>query len=488
MSHQVETQRNYSLQGSISVASIPLSAFNWSIDGQTFEEQEEKQHFNQRFEGEEEVLPLEEEQWNQMNEDTTGWKSTGKRSSLKDWYNWFTTSQLWAHLLMLGSQLVFAGFCILVPVALEVVNPIVFSCIRIGIMCMTMFPLSLTYDRGFIFQKQSSVDDRANGDSQMLDSEQNQISKLTWKNYLLAKIPGRPDALIMAFCGIMLFMSIAFYTAAIAFISTTIAGVLSPLGAVFTCLISVALKRENKALLKFAGVLIAVIGSITMLVITSIMDGKNDATEGNNNFLGIHFSIKSLLGVIFMLCNTVAWAIYLIVQKTILDRGIPPFTQSSWSMLSSFIVSCVASLFFIKDFHPTQLSADVWIGIIYAALVHGTINYTLNAFAAKLMTPTMISVYGCAAPMVSAISLYVFLGKTTTWFASIGAILITVGVFMVAYAKKRETQQKLNAEQQLTNMQVIEEQELANVQVIEEQELVNSSTSEIETTDRKSVV
>lgn len=115
-----ETQQNYSLQGSISVASIPLSTSNWSMDGQTEEEeeQEEKQQLKQAFEEGEEELHLEEEQVKQLNEDTSDLKASGKRRSLKEWYNWFTTSQLWAHLLMLGSQLVFAGFCVLVPVAL----------------------------------------------------------------------------------------------------------------------------------------------------------------------------------------------------------------------------------------------------------------------------------------------------------------------------------------------------------------------------------
>lgn len=69
----------------------------------------------------------------------------------------------------------------------------------------------------------------------------------------------------------------------------------------------------------------------------------------------------------------------------------------------------------------------------------GSLNFALTACASKHTSPTVVSVYGTTSPIISTIFLYIFLHQTTTRLTSLVEILITSGVFMVGYAKWKES-------------------------------------------------
>jgi len=362
-------------------------------------------------------------------------------------------------------------------------------------MAVTLFPLAWIFDRDFSFHCKDvatmPMASSQSGDEQsvqemeheepVLVKEKNTLQRI--KYHVTGLIPGRSDALLLAACGIMLYVSVAAYTAAVAFISTTIIGILSPLSTVFTCIMSVALKREPKSAMKFIGVTLAVIGSMSMLVITSLVGGKSsDSTQDGKKLFGMNLDMKSLAGILLMMLNGFTWATYLVLQKSILNRGIPPFTQSSWAMLSAFISSCICSAYFFVGFDPRKLHSIEIIGLLYASLAFGTLNYGLNAFAARIITPTMLSVYSCCAPMVSAASLYLFYGETTTWYAVIGVAFITTGVMLVAISKGREARmtqkapmdEKVEAETIPKELEMMDSTERDVEQDLDQKEELNS--------------
>jgi drug/metabolite transporter (DMT)-like permease len=223
------------------------------------------------------------------------------------------------------------------------------------------------------------------------------------------------------------------------------------------------LKREGRSIIKIIGVGLAVTGSISMIVITAIVE-KSEGGDNNGKFQ-FNVNLKSLMGCALMVLNSMCTAVYVILQKTLLDRKVPPVTVTGWSLIVACIISCFVSIYyFITDFHPASIPTSAWIGLLYAGTVIGTVSFSMVAFAAKIVSPTVTSVYSTTSPIVSSIFLYVFLGQITTPYAIIGGILITAGVFMVAYAKRRESQQaEQEAKKAAELKQIIQQEEMDEV-------------------------
>jgi drug/metabolite transporter (DMT)-like permease len=362
----------------------------------------------------------------------------------RQWFLRFTTSQLFAHMLLLFNCLLYGGFHVLSVQSLKQMHPIIFSTFRTYILAVTMMPIALFVDRKHTFVNEADEP----SSSLMTSNKFTSIIHWIWCKVIKSKIPANKKDILWLLCiGCILGLNIFTFIVALSLVSPIVISVISPSQTVFTCLIAVLLKREGRSLLKFAGVFLAVAGSISTLVISALLKKDNNTNtetgNGGGNILA-SIDISSLLGCSLMIANTLGSAIYLIVQKSLLDKGIPPMTLTAWTCSVASIAMTFISAFFFPSFHPSTIQRYTWITLLYAGLIIGTLSYTISAYAAKFTSPTVISVYNCIMPIVSSIFMYLFLGQTVTWVTAIGAILITAGVLMVGIAKQREqAQQKL---------------------------------------------
>jgi drug/metabolite transporter (DMT)-like permease len=181
---------------------------------------------------------------------------------------------------------------------------------------------------------------------------------------------------------------------------------------------------------------VAVIGTVLMFVISGIVN------HSGNPFSVVGYQMRGVGGYLLLLLSFLCSAFFLIVQKTLLDRKVPPFTVSWWSSTFAAIIAVVISLFFVLDMDGKSVPAIAWVGLFYTSLAYGTLGYLIVAYAARITSPTVVSVYYTPYPVVSMIFLFVFVRETTTWFALFGAVLITIGVIMVGVAKHKENQKE----------------------------------------------
>lgn len=106
--------------------------------------------------------------------------------------------------------------------------------------------------------------------------------------------------------------------------------------------------------LKFFGIGCAVSGAVLTILMNNM-----------TSFSSFNFDTQTLIGIACLLVNSFAYAIYLICQKRLLLRNIPPLTVTFWSFVYGAIgITCISFLFY-KDFHPTQLSGGAWFGIAF---------------------------------------------------------------------------------------------------------------------------
>jgi len=438
----------------------------------------------------------------------------------------FHRSWFFVHFLLLLNGQLFGGFQVLAVKSLSQMNPLVFAALRTIIIALTIAPLAILVDRNNQgFCSEGAAEENNGGEqNSVIESAEQQTSiqqrKGIWQRYLKPRIPNnKRDALWLTGLGMIVGMNILTYIVALSLISPTIVAIVSPSQTVFTCLISVLLKREGKSILKFVGVFLAVIGSISMLVISAMVKDSSNVTPSKestsaiiaamsssstmtasilstNSQMPIIFisadtwsSLKTVIGVSLCIVNSLGSSLNLVFQKSLLDRKIPPMTLTAWTSLVAMVFLFIVGLCFgLTSFDPRTVPLIAWIGLLYAGLVIGTGSFSLGAYAARIGSPTLLSVYNCANPIISTVYLFVFLGQTTTWLVSIGAILITSGVLMVAYAKKREERKKaaedLEAELQQLEQATGDQEHVTDDTQAQEDVQVQSSTTPTETTDK----
>jgi drug/metabolite transporter (DMT)-like permease len=196
------------------------------------------------------------------------------------------------HLLLITLQVLYAGFGIIGHIATQHIHPIIFASFRIGLVSITLVPLSLIID--FPYWRQKVDDSRSCG------------CKL---------IPEWNDGLTLIILGALLCYNVCSYVAAVSLTPYTIISILQPATTGVVCVLSVLLRKERGTLLKFMGVFFAVAGSVTTLIIITFY--SNNSSDPSSSF-----EFKEIVGTCIYISHIFTTACYIVLQKTVLNRGV----------------------------------------------------------------------------------------------------------------------------------------------------------------------
>ena len=259
--------------------------------------------------------------------------------------------------------------------------------------------------------------------------------------------------------------------------NSTTTGVIQPMNAIFVCIMSMMLGKEEKSWMKLLGTLIAVIGAISMLVTSALMRPSTNAiiydTLTDNysplnsapTFFNMLQSSTStnygtfMLGMILLVANTFGYAVFLILQKGLLSEGIPPITVTCWSFILGLSVSSVFALYFSPATSWRRIDWMTVIGMLYACMPYGVIQFIFSAQASQLSTPTIVGIYSTLQPMLATVTGVLAFGETVSLWILIGAAMIVFGVLFVIGARYLETRKQIKLAPVVSSIE-LEEQDI----------------------------
>lgn len=344
------------------------------------------------------------------------------------------------------SQTLYAAFGVIGPISLAHIHPMVFACGRVFLIGSTSVLLALVVESHSCLMaclpfKRTKVAEKSNGGDDGADDNDNgnvqkneefvvEDRECLWP-FSLIRLPGWQDGLMLFLTGSFMAFAVFSYIMAVKLAPYTVVAILQPTMSAFACVLSILLRREGFSLGKLFGVLLAVCGSIATLLTISFVGKKNEHQNEYTTF-------GTIMGGVLELANSIVVAMYLVTQKTLLNRGMSPVNFVAWTFTIAFGISMCVSAYFFKLVAFSAVPLEAYLGLLYGGLVIGTLAFAINSFAAKHTTPTIVSIHNTTAPVYSAIFLYIFRGEVTTPWAIPGAIAIGIGVVVVTYAKHRE--------------------------------------------------
>lgn len=206
-------------------------------------------------------------------------------------------------------------------------------------------------------------------------------------------------------------------------IDATLISMTAPL---LTTLAGVFFLNERVTKIEKIGMGIAFLG--TLITILEPILRMNDGTGG---FIGNLLAFLSILvGVVVAL-----------LAKKIMRRGVRPDTAAHFSFLVGFLTITPITLLvyspseIFETFQNAALAHHL--GVFYLAILSGTIAYILWMKAQKTIEVSEASIFTYLNPIFATPLAVIWLHEKITPFFILGAIVITVGVIIAEWKKKR---------------------------------------------------
>ena len=213
--------------------------------------------------------------------------------------------------------------------------------------------------------------------------------------------------------------------------SVTNASIVITVTPILAMIISFFILKEPITLKKAGGVLIGLIGVLTM-ILTSQLAG--------------HGREASMIGDMLCVLSSLSYAFFLVLTRGISKRY-SSVTLMKWMFLFSallFYPLGSKELFAAKIFQSG--SSVAWGSYLYMLIGATLITYLLIPFAQRTIRPTTIGMYNYLQPLVAAFIAIMWGHDTFSWIKPLSAVLIFTGVYFVTTSKSREDVEREHSE------------------------------------------
>ena len=247
------------------------------------------------------------------------------------------------------------------------------------------------------------------------------LNRVRDRNYrILVERKDIPLIVFLAFSGVTVFF-IAQYTGiqmASASVASILVCLLSP---ILISVVSAYMFKENLSRTQLLGIVIASIGTLTVVV------GGTFDLQGNLAFF---------LGSLVLLTTPVLWAAYTLLGKKIIQKYEP--------FLIVAYVNIIGGLFLVPFSLAENsinaifsLTSQEWLAIFYLAFTCSLMGYFIWFYVIKRSNTAATSSFLFAEPLVTVLFAAVLIREEVTIFAVGGGFLIVIGVLLITRWKTR---------------------------------------------------
>jgi len=215
-----------------------------------------------------------------------------------------------------------------------------------------------------------------------------------------------------------------FFLTGLALSTAAHAALLYTLTPVFVLLLAQALVREFPGGRTVAGALIALAGTVYVLV-----------------WRGLDLSRGPLVGDLLLLVAVIAWAVYTAEGRALVTQH-GPVPMIAWTLIGGTLLYLpigLASLSMPGAVQRiAQASAGAWVGVAYLIAVTSVVAYLLWYWALGHLPAARVAVFSNLQPLATAVLAHFFLGEHLTP-QFVGGALVVIGGVVLAQLRRART-------------------------------------------------
>lgn len=223
---------------------------------------------------------------------------------------------------------------------------------------------------------------------------------------------------------LMFFCANFISTQSLKYIPTGLAALIGALYPLSVVLIEwIFFKNKNITALTFVGLFLGISGIV--FVFYHHMYHKIDAAFLWGVFLSVIAMLAWSLATIFLARN---------------KMNINPYFGTGWQMLISAFVLFFVGKFTHQLIPVEKISLTAWLMMAYLVTFGSVICFIAFIFSAKILPPTISSLYAYINPLVAIVTASIILGEKLTWSLAWGSIVTLLGVYIVNLSIKKDQQ------------------------------------------------
>jgi len=141
-------------------------------------------------------------------------------------------------------------------------------------------------------------------------------------------------------------------------------------------------------------------------------------------------SAQTTAGNLLIVSNSLLYAIYLVISKTLLERY-GAFNVITWIFLVGSVVTVPVGVYSLRQENVGAITSGVWLLLVFIIIFPTVGAYYLNAWALSKVPPSTVAIYIYLQPLIAFGFAPLLLGEQWSSRTIIAAILIFMGVAVV---------------------------------------------------------
>lgn len=143
----------------------------------------------------------------------------------------------------------------------------------------------------------------------------------------------------------------------------------------------------------------------------------------------------STMGNLFILINTTAWSLYLVVSKPLMMKY-NPLVLMRWIFMIGFIAVFPFSISQALDIDFSRFTGYTWFSVGYIILGTTFLAYFGITYSLKRLSSPVVAYYSYLQPVLVALMGILIFAEKISWIKILSAILVFVGIYFVIKKKK----------------------------------------------------
>ncbi len=230
--------------------------------------------------------------------------------------------------------------------------------------------------------------------------------KLNWRRWL--------EIFLVGFFGI--FINITFFFLGLKKTESINVPIIASSGPVFIYIFSILFLKEKPKLKVFLGMMISLLGVLTIVLSPLFFDGKKimfGEIEGN------FFIVLATLGSVFST----------IIGRDLLKK-VNPYLVSAYSFLISSFLFLIFVPRELANWSFNQLDAAGWTGIVYGVFFSSALAYFFYYYGISKLQAQDVGIFTYIDPIAAIVIAYPLLGELPNLWYIIGIFLVFGGIYL----------------------------------------------------------